>query len=67
MIGDLDHHETQSQNYEDGPPPDGTGGILAVDAEGNPLPNPVLVEQASGSDNEDEDEEEDDDEEDGQQ
>ncbi|HEY6757578.1 MAG TPA: PQQ-dependent sugar dehydrogenase [Nitrososphaera sp.] len=65
MIGDLDHHETQSQNYEDGPPPDGTSGILAVDAEGNPLPNPVLVEQVSGSDNEDEDEEEDEDNEDG--
>ena len=42
MIGDLDHRESQAENYEDGPPPDGTGGILAVDIEGNPLPNPVL-------------------------
>jgi aldose sugar dehydrogenase len=66
MIGDLEHHETQSQNYEDGPPPDGTSGILAIDAEGNPLPNPVLVEQVSGSDNEDEEEHEDNDEDDGQ-
>src|SRR5215210_8267866 len=53
MIGDLDHHRTQAENYEDGPPPDGTGGILAVDAEGNPLPNPILVQE------EDEEEEED--------
>ena len=56
MIGDLDNHETQSQNYEDGPPPDGTSGILAIDTEGNPLPNPVLVEQISASDNGDEEE-----------
>jgi glucose/arabinose dehydrogenase len=48
LIGDLDHHESQAENYEDGPPPDGTGGILAVDIEGNPLPNPVLVEQVTG-------------------
>ena len=56
LIGDLDHHESQAENYEDGPPPDGTGGILAVDIEGNPLPNPVLVEQVTGdADNGDED------------
>src|SRR5215212_12100793 len=63
MMGDLDHHETQSQNYEDGPRPDGTSGILVVDAEGNPLPNPVLVEQVNGGgdgDGEDEDEDNDD-------
>src|SRR5919108_3166324 len=48
MIGDLDHRESQSENFEDGPPPDGTGGILAMDIEGNPLPNPVLLEQANG-------------------
>ena len=48
MIGDLDHRESQSENFENGPPPDGTGGILAIDVEGNPLPNPVLVEQANG-------------------
>ena len=48
MIGDLDHRESQTENYEDGPPPDGTGGILAIDVEGNPLPNPVLVEQVNG-------------------
>jgi aldose sugar dehydrogenase len=43
MIGDLDHHEAKTENYKNGPPPDGTGGILRVDIEGNPLPNPVLV------------------------
>jgi glucose/arabinose dehydrogenase len=48
MIGDLDHRRSQSENYENGPPPDGTGGILAIDVEGNPLPNPVLVGQANG-------------------
>jgi aldose sugar dehydrogenase len=53
MIGDLDHHRTQAENYEDGPPPDGTGGILRIDVEGNPMQNPVLVRD----EDEDEDEE----------
>jgi aldose sugar dehydrogenase len=44
MIGDLDHHRTQAQNYRDGPPPDGTGGILRVDIEGNAVRNPVLIQ-----------------------
>jgi glucose/arabinose dehydrogenase len=57
MVGDLDHRETQSENFEDGPPPDGTGGILAVDVEGNPLPNPVLVEQVNGEEEENGEEE----------
>src|SRR5215210_829548 len=60
MIGDLDHHTTKAENYEDGPPPDGTGGILAVDAEGNALRNPVLV---GGETNGEEDEEDEEDEE----
>ncbi|MFL6480533.1 MAG: PQQ-dependent sugar dehydrogenase [Nitrososphaera sp.] len=69
IIGDLDHHETQSQNDEDGPPPDGTSGILAVDADGNPLPNPVLLRPVTDGDadedeQDEEDEEESDDEED---
>ena len=58
MIGDLDHRESQSLNFEDGPPPDGTGGILAVDVEGNPLPNPVLVAQVNGEEEEENGEEE---------
>ena len=48
LIGDLDHRESQTENYEDGPPADGTGGILAIDVEGNPLPNPLLMSQVSG-------------------
>jgi aldose sugar dehydrogenase len=48
MIGDLDHRTSQAENYEDGPPPDGTGGILAVDAEGNALTSSVLLEQVNG-------------------
>ena len=57
MVGDLDHHRTQAENYEDGPPPDGTGGILVVDAEGKPLPNPVLVEESNVDNNGDDEEE----------
>ena len=48
LIGDLDHRESQTENYEDGPPADGTGGILAIDVEGNPLPNPLLMSQVNG-------------------
>jgi aldose sugar dehydrogenase len=43
LIGDLDHHRTLAQNYRDGDPPDGTGGILRVDIEGNTVQNPVLI------------------------
>jgi len=56
MIGDLDHRESQAENFEDGPPADGTGGILAIDAEGNPLPDPVLLTQVSTEDENGEDE-----------
>jgi glucose/arabinose dehydrogenase len=47
LIGDLDHHESQTENFEDGPPADGTGGILVIDVEGNPLPSPVIMSQVS--------------------
>ncbi len=50
MIGDLDHHKSQSENYERGTPPDRTGGILAVDIEGNPLPDPPLGSSDDESD-----------------
>ncbi|MDQ3837096.1 MAG: PQQ-dependent sugar dehydrogenase [Thermoproteota archaeon] len=30
VIGTVDHHETQAQNFEDGPPPDGTSGIMRI-------------------------------------
>ncbi|HEX7033082.1 MAG TPA: PQQ-dependent sugar dehydrogenase [Nitrososphaera sp.] len=50
MIGDLDHRKSQAENYEEGPPPDGTGGILAIDIDGNPLPDPPLGSSDDGSD-----------------
>ena len=56
MIGDQDHHRSQAENYEDGPPPDGTGGIMAVDPEGNPLSAPVLVSPLSTQGQDDEEE-----------
>jgi glucose/arabinose dehydrogenase len=50
MIGDLGHHHTQAENYRDGPPPDGTGGILKVDTDGHPWPNLPLGNDTSRSD-----------------
>ena len=35
-IGDLMGHMTKAENYEDGSEPDGTGGILRFDFDGNP-------------------------------
>ena len=52
QIGDLDHRTSQANNFADGPPADGSGGILAIDVEGNPLPNPVLLAQASADEEE---------------
>jgi aldose sugar dehydrogenase len=49
MIGDLDHHETQALNFEDGSPPDGTGGILKVDINGNPLPDGPFASPGNNS------------------
>jgi glucose/arabinose dehydrogenase len=34
VIGTVDHHETQSQNFEDGPAPDGTSGVMRITQEG---------------------------------
>ena len=48
MIGDLDHHKSQAENYKNGPPPDGTGGILRVDIDGNPMANSSLMSGSSG-------------------
>lgn len=38
-IGDVDGHTTQTQNVPAGRPPDGTGGILRISQEGNPIQN----------------------------
>jgi aldose sugar dehydrogenase len=42
VIGDNEVHRTQSENYKDGPAPDGTGGILRITQDGQPVPNPPL-------------------------
>jgi aldose sugar dehydrogenase len=34
VIGTLDHHETQAQNFEDGPELDGTSGVMRITQEG---------------------------------
>ncbi|MDP8888410.1 MAG: PQQ-dependent sugar dehydrogenase, partial [Thermoproteota archaeon] len=34
VIGTVDHHETQAQNFEDGPEPDGTSGVMRITQEG---------------------------------
>jgi glucose/arabinose dehydrogenase len=42
-IGDLYYsHRTQAQNIPDGPPPDGTSGILRITQDGLPVPNSPL-------------------------
>ncbi len=50
MIGNLDDVNKQINNREDGSPPDGTGGILRVDSEGNPFPDPILVDEKEDPD-----------------
>ena len=34
VIGTVDHHETQAQNFEDAPEPDGTSGVFRISQEG---------------------------------
>jgi aldose sugar dehydrogenase len=34
VIGTVDHHETQAQNFEDGPSPDGTSGVIRIPQDG---------------------------------
>ena len=41
-IGDLDGHNTQAQNVEDGGPPDGTGGILRITQDGKPVGERII-------------------------
>lgn len=43
-IGDVDGHNTQTQNAEDGGPPDGTGGILRITQDGKPVGNGIIGE-----------------------
>ena len=45
MVGNIDDRRKQIMNREDGSPPDGTGGILRIDSEGNPFPDAILVDE----------------------
>jgi glucose/arabinose dehydrogenase len=41
-IGDVGAHRTMAENTANGPPPDGTGGILRVTQDGQAVPNSPL-------------------------
>ncbi len=43
IIGDLDHHQTQAQNFEDGPAPDGSSGIFRITQEGKAADIPGII------------------------
>ena len=45
VVGDLMGHTTKAQNYEDGVEPDGTGGVLRMNEEGQPLGNGYLGDE----------------------
>src|SRR5215212_2756411 len=47
VIGTVDHHETQAQNFEDGPAADGTSGIMRITQDGEVADIPgVISDQA---------------------
>jgi len=47
VIGTVDHHETQAQNFEDGPAPDGSSGIFRTTQDGEVADIPgVISDQA---------------------
>ena len=39
VIGEVGGHQTEAQNVKNGPPPDGTGGIMRVTHDGQSAPN----------------------------
>jgi glucose/arabinose dehydrogenase len=41
VIGDVDHHKTKAENFQNGPPPDGTGGILRIGKNGEIPPSVI--------------------------
>ncbi len=41
-IGDVDGHNSQAQNVQDGSPPDGTGGILRITQDGKPVGDGII-------------------------
>jgi glucose/arabinose dehydrogenase len=42
VVGDNEFDHSQSENYENGPPSDGTGGILIITQDGHAVPNSPL-------------------------
>jgi glucose/arabinose dehydrogenase len=47
IIGDVDQHTTQAQNFANGPAPDGTSGVLRVGKSGQD-PEPIIGTSAFG-------------------
>ena len=45
-IGDLDGHNSQVQNVQDGGPADGTGGILRITQDGKPVGDGIIGESS---------------------
>jgi aldose sugar dehydrogenase len=43
VIGDLDHHRTKTQNFENGPNPDGTSGVIRITQEGKVADIPGVI------------------------
>ncbi len=43
VIGDEDHHQTQAQNFEDGPAPDGTSGVIRITQDGKVADIPGVI------------------------
>jgi glucose/arabinose dehydrogenase len=43
IIGDLDHHTTRAQNFEDGPAPDGTSGVIRITQDGKVADIPGII------------------------
>jgi glucose/arabinose dehydrogenase len=41
-IGDVDGHQSQAQNFKNRGPPDGTGGILRITQDGNPVGKDII-------------------------
>lgn len=39
VIGEVGGHQTKAENFDNGPPPDGTGGILRVTQDGQSVPD----------------------------
>ncbi len=46
VVGEVGAHRTQAQNIEDGPPPNGLGGVLRITQDGQPVPsNPIFGDE----------------------